>query len=462
MMLALGAHLLESTVFALFVGVLTVVFWRRGPATRYILWLLAVADFLLPSKTISLLGSRLAQFLPPSHASRTIPVLLTPWVAPSTISLPPQAADTSVLNYFLLFVWLLGCLAMLVTWLAKLRKTPEFSDCRDHALEKCLRGLKQRVGLRQAVTLRFSDSIAEPLLFGFCKPIVMLPMGLAGKLSPAELESVILHELAHAKRRDNWTAAFSHVVTCIFWFYPLLWWIEQRLRREREFACDEMVVRYGAAQGDYVASILKVCRLQLTESAAGVSGVCGSNLKNRMEAIMSITAESMPRPTPKLLLGSIVAAVVLVPVFAGFFFAPIGSAGTYGQNQRTGPTQLDQASAVGSLRSINTAEVYYSRHYPSGFSPTLLSLGVPPKGVQPSASAADLLNNSLTSGTRNAYIFTYTAGSKDSSGKITTYTVTARPITWERGVRSFFTDQTGLIRWTDKHRAPRATDTPIQ
>lgn len=583
MMLALGKHLLESTVFALFVGVLTVLFWRRGAATRYILWLLAVADFLLPSETISLLGSRLAQLLPASHASRTAPVLLTPWVAPSTISLPPQAANTSVLNYFLLLVWLLGCLVMLATWLPKLRKAPEFSDCRDNALEECLERFQRRIGLRQLVTLRFSDSIAEPVLFGFRKPIVVLPTGLAGKLSSAELESVILHELAHAKRRDNWTAAFSHVVTCIFWFYPFLWWIERRLHRERELGCDEMVVRYGAAPGDYMAGILKVCRLQLTENVAGVSGVCRSNLKNRMEAIMSFSAESMPTPTPKTLLGGLVAAVFLVPILVGFFFAPMGSAArvpeessfagtwegklqglravdlkideaggkvsgavvfyslkrskpngpwhtagemraplrvpdavgniltfevqrhecegcaelvnvkyrlelagpnearlwnltenskgtglelvrstsTYGQDQLNSPTPSDQASAVGCIRSIVTAEAYYSKHYPAGFSPTLASLRVPPKGVKPSASAADLLTDSLTSGTRNGYIFTYTAGPKDSSGKITTFSVTARPITWRKGVRSFFDDQTGVIHWTDKDRAPRATDTPI-
>ena len=585
MILALGKHLLESTVFALFVGALTLSLRRRGPATRYTLWFLAAANFLLPTGTISVLGSRLARLLQASHVSQTVPALLTQWVVPSTISLPPQAANTSVLNYFLLLVWLLGCLGMLAAWLPKLWKAPEFSGWRENALEKCVERLQRRVGLRQPVTLRFSGSIAEPVLFGFRKAIVVLPTGLAGKLSSRELESVILHELAHAKRRDNWTAAFAHVVTCIFWFYPFLWWIERRLHRERELACDEMVVRYGAAPGDYMAGILKVCRLQLTENVAGVSGVCRSNLRNRIEAIMSFSAESMPRPTPKTLLGGLAAAVFLLPILVGFFLAPMGSAarvlnqssfagtwegkmqnlpgldlkidetggsisgtavfyllgrsavnepwhesgkkysapllmphvdgkvltfeaqrkkcegctelmpnakfrmeltgpnearlwnltenskgagfelvrsmGTYGQGQLNSPTPSDQASAVGCLRSIITAEAYYSKHYPAGFSPTLASLRVPPKGVQPSASAAALLTDSLTSGTRNGYIFTYTAGPKDSSGKITTFSVTARPISWKTGVRSFFDDQTGVIHWTDEDRAPRVTDAPI-
>lgn len=121
----------------------------------------------------------------------------------------------------------------------------------------------------------------------------------------------------------------------------------------------------------------------------------------------------------------------------------------------------DQAAAVGCLRSIVTAEAYYSKHYPAGFSPTLASLGVPDAGAQPSASAADLLDNSLTSGTKGEYVFTYTPGAKDSTGKVTSYTVTARPITWKTGMWSFFTDQTGFIRWTDENRVPKVTDAPL-
>jgi beta-lactamase regulating signal transducer with metallopeptidase domain len=457
MMIALALHLADSTLFALIIAVLCLCMRRRGPATRHALWLIAAAKFVLPMAFFSQLGESLRGLFPAGHVSHTVPALVLRWVAPSTIFAPPRSGDTDVLN-LLLVVWFFGCVVMLIIWLPRLWRTPGFSESRDDPSQESLQRLAQRVGLRQAVTLRFSDSIAEPLLFGFRKPIVVLPTGLSGSLSSGELKSVILHELAHAKRRDNWTAAFSHVVTCIFWFYPLLWWIEQRLHRERELACDEMAVRYGAAPDDYVAGILKVCRLQLSEGVAGVSGVCRSNLKNRMEAIMSFSAEGMLTPAPKRLLGGLVAAVFLVPILVGFF-APMG---TYGQNRRDSLTlPPEQASAIGCLRSIMAAEKYYSKVYRAGFSPTLASLGVPQKGMQASASAADLLTKSLTRGKKGTYIFTYTPGPKDLSGKITMYSVTARPITWKKGVRSFFAGQTGVIRWTDKNRAPRATDAPI-
>ena len=78
------------------------------------------------------------------------------------------------------------------------------------------------------------------------------------------------------------------------------------------------------------------------------------------------------------------------------------------------PSEADQANAVGSLRSINTAEVFYYKQYKKGFSP-LVSLGVPPDGTKPSASAAGLLDNSLTSGKKNSYVFTYEAGRADAT-----------------------------------------------
>jgi hypothetical protein len=124
--------------------------------------------------------------------------------------------------------------------------------------------------------------------------------------------------------------------------------------------------------------------------------------------------------------------------------------------------QGDQATAVGCLRSINTAEVYYAKEYKKGFSPTLASLGAPPEGTKPSATAANLLDNSLTGGSKSNYIFTYKAGRPNASWRITTYSVVARPTKWQKGLWSFFTDQTGIIRGTDEDRAARVSDPPLQ
>jgi hypothetical protein len=122
------------------------------------------------------------------------------------------------------------------------------------------------------------------------------------------------------------------------------------------------------------------------------------------------------------------------------------------------PSQENQLSAVGSLRSINTAEAYYAKEYGKGFSPSLAALGVPADGTKVSAKAAGLLNNFLTAGTKNNFVFKYSAGAQDADKNISTYTVIAQPVTWGKGVKSFFTDQKGVIRGTDQNRPPTASD----
>jgi beta-lactamase regulating signal transducer with metallopeptidase domain len=345
MTLALGRHLLQSTLFVLIVGLLALWVRRHGAATRHMMWLIAAAKFVLPTTLLSLLGSSLADLLPSNHISASVPAVLSRWITSQAISEPSKPTDTGGSD-LLILIWLLGCAVMFIVWLPQLGAAVNLSGSPERPQQDSFLRWKQRIGLRREVKLRFSDSVGEPVLAGFWKPAVMIPRGLSGILSSAELDSVILHELAHAKRRDNWTAAFAHVVTCIFWFYPLLWWIEKRLHRERELACDEMVVRYGASPDDYVAGILKVCRFHLSEDLAGISGVCGSNLKNRMEAIMSFSAERPLLRAPRALLGILIAAVAVVPLLVGF----LAASNSYGQaakesNQRTNQPKAENPIA---------------------------------------------------------------------------------------------------------------------
>ena len=122
----------------------------------------------------------------------------------------------------------------------------------------------------------------------------------------------------------------------------------------------------------------------------------------------------------------------------------------------------DQKTAVGCIRSINTAEVYYAKEYKKGWSPTLAALGVPPEGVKPSAAAAGLLDNSLTGGTKANHAFTYSVGKTDVNGKINAYTLSVRPVRWRPGLWSFFSDDSGIIRGTKENRAATVNDPPLQ
>jgi len=142
-------------------------------------------------------------------------------------------------------------------------------------------------------------------------------------------------------------------------------------------------------------------------------------------------------------------AWVLIPAVALAWAASAG-----GQK----PEKPDPQTAIGCMRSINTAEVTYDMTYHKGYSATLAVLKASGKGEPPTAAAAGLLDDTLTSGRMAGYIFVYKSGVPDKDGRIDTYTVVARPEKWQKGLLSIFTDQTGKIRGTRENREPTRQD----
>jgi hypothetical protein len=119
-----------------------------------------------------------------------------------------------------------------------------------------------------------------------------------------------------------------------------------------------------------------------------------------------------------------------------------------------------QASAVGSLRTLNTAEITYSSTYNQGFSASLADLA-PGTAATPTAEAAGLIDSVLASGEKSGYRFVYSAGPRDANGRIDTYTITASPIKpGATETNYYYTDQTGVIRQNSTGPAS-ATDSPL-
>jgi prepilin-type N-terminal cleavage/methylation domain-containing protein len=117
-----------------------------------------------------------------------------------------------------------------------------------------------------------------------------------------------------------------------------------------------------------------------------------------------------------------------------------------------------EASAVGSLRTINTACIAYSTTYGVGFPSTLSNLGT--SGAA-SSTSADLIDNVLASGTKTGYTFTYTPGAA-AGGVIPVYSLTASPlVVGQTGQRFFFTDQSAVIRFNTSALAT-VSDSPLQ
>ena len=157
----------------------------------------------------------------------------------------------------------------------------------------------------------------EPGVFGIIRPVMVLPRGIAEQLSAEQLDAIMAHELSHMRRRDNLTAALHMLVEAVFWFHPMVWWLEARLVEERERACDEAVLESRRQPVAYAEGILNVCKFYVEVPLSCVSGVMGSELKRRIARILSGQAARKLDMRQKALLGLAGALALGAPLALG-------------------------------------------------------------------------------------------------------------------------------------------------
>jgi prepilin-type N-terminal cleavage/methylation domain-containing protein len=120
----------------------------------------------------------------------------------------------------------------------------------------------------------------------------------------------------------------------------------------------------------------------------------------------------------------------------------------------------NQSSAVGSLRTLITAEVTYSATYGTGFTVDMTTLAPPSAGATVSATAAGLIDSALAAGIKSGYSFTYSPGAVDASGHINAFSFLADPVSSSSGTQYYYTDESGVIRQNSTTTAG-STDSPV-
>ncbi len=104
-------------------------------------------------------------------------------------------------------------------------------------------GLKQKTGLRIEVPVWLSSKVDIPMVVGFFRPVILLPLSMLSSLPPEQVESILLHELYHLRRKDHYINAAQTLLEILFFYHPATWWISMRIRKERELRVDEWVVK---------------------------------------------------------------------------------------------------------------------------------------------------------------------------------------------------------------------------
>jgi beta-lactamase regulating signal transducer with metallopeptidase domain len=163
------------------------------------------------------------------------------------------------------------------------------------------------------VALCASDEVARPSVLGFFRPRILVPPSLLGQLSEAELRQVVLHEMEHLHRGDDWTNLLQKLALVLFPLNPALAWVERRLCAERELACDDRVLKAGSGRKAYALCLTHLAEFALVRR--GFSLVLGAwerrpELVRRVQRILREPARQMGRRPALAAMGGLTAGAL--------------------------------------------------------------------------------------------------------------------------------------------------------
>ena len=213
----LANHLWQSTVFACVMGLLTLMLRRNRAAVRHGLWLAASVKFLVPFSLLIGLGSqvewRKAPVVPQPRLDVVEQIREPLAILASPTRLLPQTAP-SRFPAVLVSLWLCGFAANGLAWWRRWRQV------------RAAWRAASPLPLNLPIPVLSSSARLEPGVFGVFRPFLLLPDGLSEHLTPEQFEAIVAHELCHVRRRDNLSSAIHMVVEALFWFHPVVWWIQ--------------------------------------------------------------------------------------------------------------------------------------------------------------------------------------------------------------------------------------------
>ena len=210
----------------------------------------------------------------------------------------------------IVLVWLAGVAAFalrpLLSWHTVRRlRTVGVSPVAD-AIRDMLARTAKKLQLARAVGALQSTRVKTPLVIGYFRPLVLLPLCIVTGLPEAQLELVLAHELAHIRRHDYLVNLLQTLVETLFFYHPAIWWLSRQIRQERENCCDDVAISLSGSHADYGRALLAIEQLRAASPALSLAAGGGSLLA-RIRRIAG--KQRTPRAG-----GGIVLAAIVVPV----------------------------------------------------------------------------------------------------------------------------------------------------
>ena len=319
---------------------------------------LRILDSLVEGSALAGLGALLLRMTPRQNAAARFAVWFSTLLAIAglpliVVSTPHRIISATITRpavtvpeswaFYLFAVWALIAgyfLFGVVTAVWHLRRLRKSCDPIDSCeLDPIIQETLRRYRMERTVELCTSDQVKVPTAIGLMNPAVIVPRWVMSELSAPELNQILLHELAHLRRRDDWTNLIQQVVKALFFFHPAVWWIEKRIALEREMACDDAVLAQIDSPRAYAECLANLAERSFIRRSLALAQAALGRVRQTSQRIAEILDVNRPKgsagawkPAVWLVAGFAMAFAVLgasVPSLVEFSNDQLPSAGSY-------------------------------------------------------------------------------------------------------------------------------------
>ncbi|WP_413669443.1 M56 family metallopeptidase [Mucilaginibacter sp. Mucisp86] len=316
----------QGVLLAALAGIIIVCTRRSSPANRYNLLIAGLAIFACTVAFTFVYELNQEKALKAtSVAGRQITINANVIAQPQSGSKP---SDYKAISGFLnehsngiVFIWFLVVMVrtlQLMTGLQGLyylRRRQILAVSKDW--ESRVKQLALQLGIKRLVNIAESGIAKVPMVIGHLKPLILIPAGLITAMPPAEIEAILVHELAHIRRRDYIMNLLVSMMEVVLFFNPAVLWIVSLIRAERENCCDDIVIKHTANKVTYIKALVACQEYQLAAPAYAMALSGSKNqLMGRVKRILSNNNQSLNVMERSMLAVALVSTVLLTTAFS--------------------------------------------------------------------------------------------------------------------------------------------------
>ncbi len=261
----------EGAVLAFVAAVALRLLSRRSAASRYAVSVAALGLMLLaPCATFVFYGEtgaaaeKVLQFLRPSFAEA---------------GRVAGTAGAALWTGWIVTLWVAGAAAcwtrLIAGWILSLRLIRLATIAVPAQVHGLLERVRAAMPVRRPVRLRIGERVGGPVVFGWLRPVVLLPVSALTGLNEDQLLAVLAHELAHVRRHDFLVNALQRAVESVLFYHPAVWWLSGRIRVERELCCDDLAVSVCGDRFVYAQALVELERARASAPALAVPAASG-------------------------------------------------------------------------------------------------------------------------------------------------------------------------------------------